>query len=115
MIRILMANEFARKLRKQLTPHEAKLWMQLRLLPKGKFHFRRQVPIGPYIVDFAEKTHKLVIELDGSQHQRPEAIERDKKRDQFLTTKGFKVLHIWNSEIDQNMSGVIDTILMACK
>ena len=89
-----MANEIARKLRKQMPPHEAKLWVQLRLLPKGEFQFRRQVPIGPYIVDFAEKTHGLVIELDGSQHQEPEAIERDKKRNQFLTTKGFKVLRI---------------------
>ena len=77
--------------------------------------FRSQVPIGPYIVDFAEKTHKLVIELDGSQHQEPKAIERDKKRDHFLANKGFKVLRIWNSEIDQNMSGVIDTILLNCK
>ena len=110
-----MANEIARKLRKTMTPHEAKLWVQLRLLPKGEFHFRRQMPIGTYIVDFAEKTHKLVIELDGSQHQEPEAIVRDEQRDRFLSSKGFKVLRIWNAEIDDNMSGVVDTILLKCK
>ena len=115
MLDKIMANEIARKLRKQMPPQEAKLWVQLRLLPKGEFHFRRQVPIGPYIVDFAEKTHKLVIELDGSQHQEPEAIRRDEIRDRFLSTKGFKVLRMWNSEIDQNISGVIDTILLMCK
>jgi very-short-patch-repair endonuclease len=59
-----MPNEIGRSLRKRMTSHEVKLWVQLRLLDEG--HFRRQVPIGPYIVDFAEKTSKLVIEIDGS-------------------------------------------------
>ena len=110
-----MANEIARKLRKQMTPHEAKLWVQLRLLPKHDYHFRRQVPIGPYIVDFAEKSHLLVIEIDGSQHQLPQALERDAQRDRYLKNKGLVVLRFWNSEIDANMSGVIDTILLNCK
>ncbi|MEO9166775.1 MAG: DUF559 domain-containing protein [Aestuariivirga sp.] len=110
-----MPNEIARKLRKQMTPHEAKLWVQLRLLPKGEFHFRRQVPVGPYIVDFAEKTHSLVIELDGSQHAETLAVEKDAQRGRYLSNKGFKVLRFWNFEVDQNMSGVIDTILLHCQ
>jgi very-short-patch-repair endonuclease len=108
-----MANEVARALRKRMTPHEFKLWVQLRLI--DEFHFRRQVPIGPYIVDFAEKTGKLVIEVDGSQHGEPENVAKDTKRDSYLKNKGYKVLRVWNIEVDQNMSGVIDTILLALK
>ncbi len=106
-----MANEIARSLRKRLTPQEAKLWVQLRLLKQ--FHFRRQVPIGPFIVDFAEKTKRVAIEVDGSQHNEPDAIARDTKRDQYLHNQGYHVLRFWNADVDQNISGVIDTILLA--
>jgi very-short-patch-repair endonuclease len=104
-----MANEVARALRKRMTPHEVKLWAQLRQLED--FHFRRQAPIGPYIVDFAEKTGKLVIEVDGSQHGEEPGMIKDAARDQYLKNKGYKVLRVWNNEVDRNMSGVIDTIL----
>jgi len=110
-----MANETARSLRKRMTPHEAKLWVQLRLLPKEHFHFRRQVPMGSYIVDFAEKKSRLVIELDGAQHAEPLGLVRDAERDAFLRSKGYQVLRFWNDEIATNMSGVIDTILLAAK
>ena len=105
-----MANEIARALRKRMTPHEVKLWQQLRYLEGC--HFRRQVPIGPYIVDFAEKTSKLIIEVDGSQHNEPENLVKDGARDLYLKNKGFRVLRFWNIDVDQNMSGVIDTILL---
>ena len=108
-----MANEAARSLRKRLTPHETKLWVQLRQLPKTEFHFRRQVPIGNFIVDFAEKRLRLVIEVDGSQHADPPGQKRDEKRDEFLASEGYRVLRFWNHDIDTNMSGVIDTILLA--
>jgi len=109
-----MANEIARSLRKRMTPQEAKLWVQLRLLPKGQFHFRRQVPVGPFIIDFAEKTRKLAIEVDGSQHAEDEALRRDGVRDRYLRNQGFTVLRFWNADVDANMSGVIDTILSHC-
>jgi very-short-patch-repair endonuclease len=108
-----MANEIARSLRKRMTSHEVKLWVQLRLLDEG--HFRRQVPIGPYIVDFAEKSGKLVIELDGSQHAEEPHVAKDAVRDQYLKNKGYRVLRFWNAEVDSNMGGVIDTILLAMK
>ena len=108
-----MANEIARSLRKRMTPQEVKLWQQLRQLED--FHFRRQVPIGPYIVDFAEKTGKQVIEVDGSQHGEEPNLVKDVVREQYLKNKGFKVLRVWNIEVDQNMSGVIDTILLMLK
>ena len=108
----LMANQTARSLRKRMTPHEIKLWVQLRLLPKTEFRFRRQVPLGGYVVDFAEKRLRLVIEVDGSQHAEPEARQRDEARDLFLAKNGYRVLRFWNHDIDTNMSGVIDTILI---
>ncbi len=110
-----MANEFARALRKRLTPQEAKLWVQLRLLPKDEFHFRRQVPMGRFIVDFVEKRRRLAIEVDGSQHGEVAGLARDAERDAFLRCSGFQVLRFWNVEIDTNMSGVIDTILLAAR
>jgi very-short-patch-repair endonuclease len=108
-----MANEVARSLRKRMTPQEVKLWQQLRQLED--FHFRRQVPIGPYIVDFAEKSGKLIIEVDGSQHSDGEQFQYDFKRDHDLKTLGYKVLRVWNNEVDQNMDGVIHTILLLLK
>jgi very-short-patch-repair endonuclease len=108
-----MANEIARSLRKRMTPQEVKLWQQLRQLEE--FHFRRQVPFGPYIVDFAEKTGKLVIEVDGSQHAEAPSLVKDAARDQFLKTLGYKILRVWNNDVDQNMDGVIDTILLLLK
>ena len=84
--------------------------MQLRL--HDAFHFRRQVPIGPYIVDFAEKSKRLVI-VDGSQHNEPEGLASDAKRDLYLQNNRYNVLRFWNVDIDTNMRGVIDTILLA--
>ncbi len=66
-----MANLRARWLRNHMTPQEVKLWVHLRYFKEQGFHFRRQAPIGPLIVDFAEKTRRLVIEVDGSQHGFP--------------------------------------------
>jgi very-short-patch-repair endonuclease len=108
-----MANEIARSLRKRMTPQEVKLWQQLRQLEE--YHFRRQVPFGSFIVDFAEKTKKLVIEVDGSQHNDAPNIEMDLKRDLYLKNQGYRVLRFWNIEVDQNMNGVMDSILIALK
>jgi very-short-patch-repair endonuclease len=108
-----MANEIARRLRKTMTPQEAKLWVQLRYMKQDGFHFRRQVPIGNCIVDFAEKMHRLVIEVDGSQHGETEGIAKDAARDGFLQSLGYRVLRFWNIDVDRNMDGVIDTVIGA--
>ena len=110
-----MANESARKLRKQLTPQEVKLWNKLRSLKPFGYHFRRQTPIGAYIVDFACFHQRLVIEVDGGQHGLPTHIRRDAKRDAFLVEQGFRVLRFWNSEIDRNLEGVMETIMARLK
>ncbi|TKT71857.1 endonuclease domain-containing protein [Afipia massiliensis] len=106
-----MANENARKLRKQLTPQEIKLWSRLRALKPLGYHFRRQAPIGAYIVDFACLRRHLLLEVDGGQHGLAPGMERDIRRDRFLVSHGFRVLRFWNSDIDQNLEGVMERIL----
>ena len=72
--------------------------------------FRRQVPIGPFIADFASIEHRLVIELDGGQHAESPSAAR---RDAFLTAEGWRVLRFWNSDVMQNRDGVLESILQA--
>ncbi len=85
-----MANLRARWLRNHMTPQEVKLWVHLRYFKEQGFHFRRQAPIGPLIVDFAEKTRRLVIEVDGSQHGFPGGAADDLSRDRYLSNLGWK-------------------------
>jgi very-short-patch-repair endonuclease len=108
-----MPNANARALRKSLTPQETRLWARLRALKPLGYHFRRQAPIGPLIVDFACFHAKLIIEADGGQHNLPDGAARDASRDTFLRTEGFAVLRFWNSDIDHNLDGVLQTIVDA--
>jgi len=110
-----MANENARALRKRMTPQEIKLWVKQRELKAFGFHFRRQAPIDHTIVDFASFGSRLVIELDGGQHGMPEGARSDRMRDEFLRSQGFRVLRFWNSEIDRNLDGVMESILSALR
>ncbi len=96
--------ERRKRLRKEMTPEEYKLWFYL----KGKnfgVKFRRQQGVGPYIADFYCKEKNLIIELDGSQHI--ENKEYDQERDFYLQTVGIKVLRLWNNEVNKNMEGVL--------
>ena len=113
--RYIVANENARALRKRLTPQEVKLWVKLRELKPLGFHFRRQAPIGPYIVDFVSFRSQLVIEADGGQHGTHEGTQSDRVRDAFLQSHGFRILRFWNSDIDANLAGVMESILSALK
>ena len=103
----------ARKLRKNMTPQELKLWQFLRNKQFNNLTFKRQYPIGNYIVDFICKEKWLIIEIDGGQHNTPEAIEYDKERTIYLEKRGFKVLRFWNIDIDNNFDGVYQKILEA--
>jgi very-short-patch-repair endonuclease len=105
-----MANLRARWLRNNMTPQEVKLWVQLKHLNRNGHHFRRQVPIAPFIVDFAKKSSRLVIEVDGSQHGEDVHQLKDSSRDNSLDKLGYRVLRFWNIDVDTNMDGVIDTI-----
>ncbi len=109
----ILANENARALRKRLTPQEVKLWVKLREMKALGFHFRRQAPIGRYIVDFVSFGSQVIVEADGGQHGMPEGARSDKARDEFLRSQGFRVLRFWNSDIDANLEGVMQSILNA--
>lgn len=87
----------ARKLRKDATPQERKLWYEF--LRNHPARFRRQQPLGFYIVDFYCPTARLVVELDGSGHYEPEQIEYDLKRDAYLCEQGMRVLRFTNLEL----------------
>jgi very-short-patch-repair endonuclease len=105
-----MANEIARKLRKSLTPQEVKIWNHLRSWRKRGFHFRRQAPRQSYIVDFVCLKRRLVVEIDGGQHNLAEHALKDEQRDRELSRSGFRVLRFWNSDVDRNLQGVLQTI-----
>jgi very-short-patch-repair endonuclease len=108
-----LANENARALRKRLTSQEVKLWVRLRELKSLGFHFRRQAPVGRYIVDFVSFRSQLIVEADGGQHGMPQGARSDQARDAFLQSQGFRVLRFWNSDIDANLAGVMESILGA--
>ena len=101
----------AQTLRESQTNAEGLLWHYLRDKQLAGHKFRRQQPIGPYIVDFACMPKKLLIELDGGQHA--EQHTYDKKRDEFLRGKGYKILRFWNNDVFENCFGVLESIRAA--
>jgi very-short-patch-repair endonuclease len=105
--------ERARALRKRLTPQEARLWTRLRELRRVGFHVRRQAPFRGYILDFVCYARRIVIEVDGGQHAADEAAARDTVRDDVLRREGFQVLRFWNTEVNDNLDGVMETIQRA--
>ena len=105
-----MANQIARRLRKTMTPQEVKVWNHLRSWRKQGFHFRRQAPRAGYIVDFVCLKHRVVVELDGGQHNFESHEDGDRRRDRKLNDGGFLVLRFWNSDVGQNLSGVLESI-----
>ena len=101
---------FARRLRRDMTDAERRLWHYLRRRQLLGFRFRRQFPIGPYIVDFACLEAKLVIEVDGSQHF---DAAGDIARTQRLHEHGYRVLRFCNNDLMRNIEGVLETIATA--
>ena len=93
-----------------MTPQEVKLWVHLRAWRSRGFHFRRQSPRMGYIVDFVCMKYRLVIEVDGGQHNLESHQGQDKHRDGSLERSGFRVLRFWNSDIDRNLDGVLQSI-----
>ncbi len=94
-----------------MSPPEAKLWNVLRGAPFEAWHFRRQVPLGPYYADFASHRAKLVIEVDGASHSEDEAIAYDARRTEYLQTHGYRVRRFTTVDILGMMDGVVATIL----
>jgi very-short-patch-repair endonuclease len=102
----------ARELRKQAAPAEKVLWEQLRNRRLKGIKFRRQHPLGPYIVDFYCPAHRLVVEIDGEFHRYQ--ADQDQARTQELEDYGYKVIRFWNYEVEQNLDAVLDTIAENC-
>ena len=104
--------KLARDLRKNATQAEAMLWSGLRARQMEGVKFRRQQPLENFIVDFVSLEKRIVIELDGEQHA--EDKDKDKERDICLKNNSFAVLRFWNSEVFENLEGVLETIRQKC-
>ena len=102
---------FAKHLRKNQTDTEKLLWFQLRSRQFEGLKFRRQQPIGKYIVDFVNFDQKIIIELDGSQHLTNKGLAKDSIRTKFFINQGFKVLRFLDNELLTNLNGVLTIIL----
>ncbi|MFA6523744.1 MAG: endonuclease domain-containing protein [Candidatus Peribacteraceae bacterium] len=100
----------AKSLRRQQTLGERVLWEELRAKRFHQIKFRRQVPLGPFIVDFLCPERFLVIEIDGSSHDSEEAKRRDRRREAFLRKKGFSILRFGNDETLESTKNVLETI-----
>ena len=104
---------FARNLRRESTDAERALWRQLRGRRFQAVKFRRQAPIGPYIVDFVSFEIRLVLEIDGGHHARDPQKRKDIERDRWLRDEGFTVLRFWDTEVLQQMQNVLEVIYRA--
>ena len=100
----------SRSLRSNMTEAETRLWQVIRAKQILGVQFFRQRPIGPYIVDFYAPTVKLVVEVDGSQHFEPGAIEQDHQRSRFLESKGFNILRFDNLQVLNETVAVLEVI-----
>jgi very-short-patch-repair endonuclease len=100
----------ARQLRRTPTDAEIRLWSRLRRQQLEGFRFRRQHPIGPYVVDFFCAEAKLIVEVDGGQHADDSAT-----RTRWLEARGYRVIRFWNNEVLANTEGVLITILDALR
>ena len=100
----------AKRLRANTTPHERKLWRALKVIPIEGSHFRRQVPIGPYVVDFFCPAKRLILEIDGGHHNEDDVAERDLERQQWLEGEGYRVVRFWNSDITGDLTAVLERI-----
>lgn len=101
---------FARRLRRELTDAERRLWTHLRAGRLAHMRFRRQEPLGPYVVDFVSRRCRLIIELDGGQHNEEDERKRDRARTDWLQTRGYRVLRFWDNEVLLNTEGVLEVI-----
>ncbi len=108
MMREGQKRDIARALRRNSTDVEQTMWRLLRDRRLAGTKFRRQVPIGPYVADFACVQHRLVVELDGGQHA---GSDSDTRRDAFLVAEGWRVIRFWNNDVTGNRNGVLERLL----
>jgi very-short-patch-repair endonuclease len=102
---------FSRKFRKNMTDAERHLWSKIRIRQVGGYQFYRQRIIGDYIVDFYCPRAKLVIEVDGGQHNSDKAAANDEERSEYLNDKGLTVIRFDDIEVLKNVGGVVEKIV----
>ena len=103
-------SEFAKQLRRNATEAERIVWGMLRAGRLDGLKFKRQVPLGPYVVDFVCFDEKLIVEIDGSQHAES---TYDVQRDAYFAAAGYRTLRFWNGEAMGNRDGMAQSILAA--
>lgn len=107
------ATKQARHLRRNMTTSEVRLWQGLRGRRLDGFRFRRQHPLGRYIVDFACLSARLVVEVDGPSHLNPERVLHDVERTTWLIAQGWTVIRVANNAVFQDFDGVLTDIRRA--
>ena len=102
--------DHARTMRKNMTGAERNLWSALRGRSLGGFRFNRQVEIWPYIADFLCREKAVIVEVDGATHSDARELLHDKRRTEYLETKGFTVFRVWNNDVYNNLEGVLQAL-----
>ncbi|MBB3931245.1 very-short-patch-repair endonuclease [Kaistia hirudinis] len=100
----------SRALRATQTDAEARLWYRLRDRRLARWKFRRQHPIGRYVVDFVTLDGKLIVEVDGATHSTDSELRHDAQRTEILNAHGFEILRVTNNDVYENLEGVLEAI-----
>ena len=106
---------FAKSMRRTMPEAEFRLWLRLRKPGIEGLRFRRQCPIGPYIVDFFCPEKRLIVEIDGGQHGLHQHQVEDSARTEWLKENGYQVVRFWNNDVISNIDGVCRTILATAR
>jgi very-short-patch-repair endonuclease len=101
----------SRKLRRDHTSAEQRLWRAIRNRQLGGLKFVRQMAVGPYIADFACRRKRLIVEIDGATHSSDEELAHDARRDEFLRSAGYEILRFRNAEVYEALDMVCEAIL----
>lgn len=104
----------ARRLRKQMTLAEARLWTRLGELRSEGLHFRRQSPRRGYILDFVCLDRLVIVEVDGSSHLDEDRARKDRVRDAVLAREGFVTLRFTNAKVLEDVDGIVDEVRLRC-
>ena len=103
----------AKRLRHDMTKAETVLWTRLKGRQVNGWRFRRQHPVGPYVADFACLEAELILEVDGATHSAERDVRHDARRTAYLEANGWSVLRVWNTDIYENLGGVMDMVFAA--
>ena len=102
-------------MRRDSTDTERILWARLRRRTLDGIKFRRQHPLGPYVLDFYCEEARIGIELDGGGHAEVDQRSRDQRKDRYAEERGILILRFWNTDVLQNLDGVLERILEAVR